>query len=162
MSIASPTAKLIRVAMSGIGYAAGDEVLETLLGSCLGIAIWCPISKRGGLAHAMLPDSLGHQTMPGRFIDTAIPVMLQELESHGAKRRCLVAKLCGGANMFPTQGKGLDVGQRNHAAAKELLASLRIPVQGEHVGGGAGRVIRFDVSDGSIQVQVGRQIVATI
>lgn len=162
MSIASPTAKLIRVAMSGIGYAAGDEVLETLLGSCLGVAIWCPISKRGGLAHAMLPDSLGHENMPGRFIDTAIPTMLQELEAIGAKRRCLIAKLCGGANMFQTQGKGLDVGQRNHAAATELLASLRIPVQAEHIGGGAGRVIRFDVSDGSIQVQVGRQVVATL
>ncbi len=31
----------IKVPMGGIGYGKSPDVLETLLGSCVGVVIWC-------------------------------------------------------------------------------------------------------------------------
>ncbi|MCR4947175.1 MAG: chemotaxis protein CheD, partial [Lachnospiraceae bacterium] len=50
---------IIKVGMADLKVAGtSDDVLITLgLGSCIGIALYDPTIKLGGLAHIMLPDS---------------------------------------------------------------------------------------------------------
>ncbi|WP_158265563.1 chemotaxis protein CheD [Blastopirellula marina] len=152
----------IRVPMAGIEVSNSPDALETLLGSCVGIALWCRETQRGALAHAMLSESRGEVQQPGRFVDSAIATMLDTLAKKGARRRALVAKLCGGSNMFKGTANTQDVGRRNIEKAQEILRSLRIPILAEHVGGNAGRVIHFDLETGRIQVKIGREVVAEI
>lgn len=148
--------------MAGIQFGQSSDILSTLLGSCVGISIWCSRTQQGGLAHAMLDQSQGEPDSPGRFVDTSIPALVDGLLARGAKKSCLVAKICGGAQMFSSQGVNSKIGLRNLELSRELLSQNRIPLVSEHVEGTHGRVIYFDLETGKIDVEIARKWVATI
>ncbi len=162
MATANLSKTSIRVPMAGIVASAAPNVLETLLGSCVGISLWCQETRQGSLAHAMLSDSQGCTKQPGRFVDTAIPEMLDQLAKNGARRRAIVAKICGGSNMFKVSSSTHEVGRKNIDKACDLLRLQRIPILAQHVGGTNGRVIYFDLETGEIRVKVGLEHVAKI
>ncbi|MHC2069199.1 chemotaxis protein CheD [Bremerella sp. T1] len=162
MATANLSKSSIRVPMAGIVVSSAPSLLETLLGSCVGVCLWCRETQQGALAHTMLSESKGCTKQPGRFVDTAIPQMLDQLARNGARRRAIVAKLCGGANMFKTASTAHEVGRKNIEKACELLQQQKIPILAQHVGGSSGRVIYFDLESGEIRVKVGRDFVATI
>lgn len=151
----------IRVKMGGIGFGKGAEKVETLLGSCVGVAIWDRITKVGGLAHVVLPESAGREAPPGKFADTAIVEMKKQLRAKGANPRTLAAKIAGGSTMFGKRTER-DVGEKNYRAVKKYLAQEAIPLLAEHIGGSAGRMVIFSPKDGSMAVFVARKLVATI
>ena len=48
----------IKVGMADLKIAKAPDLLTTLgLGSCIGLTLYDPVSKVGGLVHYMLPDS---------------------------------------------------------------------------------------------------------
>ncbi|NQU20111.1 MAG: chemotaxis protein CheD [Candidatus Nealsonbacteria bacterium] len=160
MSITCNKPKTIRVPMGGLKFAEPPDVLETLLGSCVGIAIWDERSGCGGLAHAVLPDSQGKVASPGKFVDTAVLHLKQQLVEQGASEYSLRAKVAGGSIMF---GKGTEtIGTRNCEAALHHLKQQNIRVVAEHLGGDKGRVIRFSLKDQSVEVEMGRKIIGVI
>ncbi len=60
-----------------------EEVLVThALGSCIGVAIYDPVARVGGILHFMLPDSsldaAKGQEHPYRFADTGLPQLFRE------------------------------------------------------------------------------------
>jgi len=162
MATANLSKTSIRVPMAGIVTSSAPTVLETLLGSCVGISLWCQETHHGALAHAMLSESQGCLKQPGRFVDTAIPEMLDQLGKKGARRRAIVAKICGGSNMFKTSSSAHEVGRKNIDMACKLLRLQKIPILAQHVGGTSGRVIYQDLETGEIRVKVGLEFVATI
>jgi chemotaxis protein CheD len=126
------------------------------LGSCVGLAFYDPAVRLGGLAHVMLPSSRlsSKMTMPGKFADTAVPAMLDEMVRRGASRDRLVAKLVGGANMFAFLPQStVSIGLRNAAALREKLNEVGIPILSERIGGEQGRTILFDLADGRIEIR---------
>lgn len=58
--------------MGEIAVAGNGDVLRTLLGSCLGVALYERRLRVGALGHIVLPDSLGRTEPPGKFADTAV------------------------------------------------------------------------------------------
>lgn len=136
----------------GIGEYKSSRSPQTLvtiaLGSCVGIALYEAQSKIGGLSHIMLPDSTAFhgEKKTGKFADLAIPSLIAEMRSMGARGQ-VTAKIAGGASMF--QGKKttsqLQIGQRNVEAVKRILAELDIPILGEHTGDHIGRSMKFDL-----------------
>lgn len=135
------------------------------LGSCVGVALYDERRKIGGLAHIMLPDSkaMSKPGKPGRYADTAIRAMVEEMEKLGSRRRDIKAKIAGGACMFTIPGAtnpknvpgpavGMQIGGRNIEAAKKVLRELKIPLVAEDTGGNYGRTMRFNVSDGSVVI----------
>ena len=161
MSISQTAVALLKVPMGGIGYAKGPDELETLLGSCVGVAIWDRTTGHGGLAHVVLPESRGGEGPPGKYADTAVAEMRRELVSRGANPLGMKAKIAGGATMFGQRKLG-DVGQRNCEAVVQYLQEHKIAIVGQHLGGNQGRVIRFSLEDGSVRVFVAREEVALI
>ncbi|MCR4427278.1 MAG: chemotaxis protein CheD [Firmicutes bacterium] len=130
------------------------------LGSCIGVVVWDPDRRVGGLAHVVLPDSsigLGRDgvSQPERFADTGIPLLLQAVERLGALRQSLRAKIAGGAKMFvtPTASDVLDIGGRNAKAVKEALAEAQVPLVAEDIGGTVGRTMRFIPGQGRVFVR---------
>ena len=74
--------ELIKVGMAD--YKVGRypaSLISYGLGSCVGIALYDPVTKIGGLAHIMLPDSKQARSTenPAKFADTALPKMLDDL-----------------------------------------------------------------------------------
>lgn len=142
-----------------------DTLISFGLGSCVAVAIYDPVRKAGGLAHVMLPDSRGHEldTMPGKFADTAVPSLVDKLVSLGARRKRLLCKIVGGAQMFeipgsrikhtgPTFGPHTHIGERNVEAVKNVLNDADIPLIGEETGGRHGRTVIFDTCTGEMRV----------
>lgn len=161
MSIASAKPTTIKVKMAGIDFGKRPQVLETLLGSCVGVAVWDRLSKQGGLAHVVLPDSRGSTNLPGKFADTAVAELKKRLLANGAHPSKLTAKIAGGATMFGKR-TDRDVGEKNHKAVLEHLRQHGIPVLGQHIGGDTGRMICFSLEDGSVAVSVARQLVKVL
>lgn len=134
-------------------------VLVTLgLGSCIGLVIFDQKNKIAGMAHIMLPDSrdAGQVPKPGKFADTAVPKLVQELTALGAAPGSLQAKIAGGSQMFNIPGKDsglLAVGARNVEATKKWLAQFGIPLVAEDTGGNKGRSIEFTVPEWTLMVK---------
>ena len=147
---ARPNAEQVRMGELRTG-SAGDS-FRTLLGSCIGLAIWDPQAKVGGLAHVMLPSSSGHDGPPGKFADTAIHELIRQLESLSGHRERLVAKIVGGARMFdsPTES---TIGDQNIDAVCRGLDDEGIPVLGSDCGGTSGRRMVFSVATGHVVVE---------
>ena len=134
----------------------GDTVLVTLaLGSCVAVALYDPVPKVGALLHLLLPSAqmARDRSNPGRFPETAIPRVLEELEAAGAQRDRLTAWLVGGASMFGPGAAAMGMGERNVAAARQALAAAHIPVIGEDVLQRHGRSVFFHLEDGRIEVR---------
>lgn len=148
----------IVVRISELRAANGESVLTTMgLGSCVAIAVHDPASGVGGLAHILLPSrSLSRSgDNPGRFPQSALPALLEEMRLLGADRRRLVARLVGGASMFSTliPAGSMQMGERNVIAVREVLNQLAIPVIAELVGGNRGRSVWFHVAAGRVVVR---------
>ncbi len=161
MATATADQTVIKVKMAGLATSRAPDALETLLGSCVGVAIWDRVSKLGGLAHVVLPDSRGATSHPGKFADTAVAELRSQLISQGAIPTKLTAKIAGGSTMFGKRSDR-DVGEKNCVAVREHLKKAGIRIVADHTGGDKGRMIRFSLDDGSVDVSIGRQVVATI
>jgi chemotaxis protein CheD len=84
------------VGMGRVAVARAPGLLTSILGSCIGVAMYHPRFQIGAMAHVVLPAAMGANGPPGKFADTAIPRMIEEIEKAGGSRTGLVAKLAGG------------------------------------------------------------------
>jgi chemotaxis protein CheD len=139
-----------------------DRITTLGLGSCVGIALRDPVTKIGGLAHIMLPDSTtirNNSNIP-KFADTGIEELVKQVTRKGANRSRLVAKIAGGAQMFGfnSNSEMVRVGERNVQATKKKLAELRIPILAEDTGKNFGRTVIFYPETGDFVIRaVGKQ-----
>lgn len=149
----------IKINMAEFRVGANPVVFTCVgLGSCVGIVLYEPIAKIGGLAHIMLPfvASAKDRSNKAKFADTAIDMMAGEMTKLGATYRFIKAKIFGGANMFPGLGSKtlMNVGERNVKAVKEILKDRKIRLTAEDTGGTAGRTIVFDITTGNVAVRM--------
>ncbi|MGE3182236.1 MAG: chemotaxis protein CheD [Phycisphaerae bacterium] len=150
------TQNAVDVKSIGIGeyyVAAAPERIRTVLGSCIGIALFDRKAKLGALAHIILPSSAEGSGARGKFADTAIDDMVQQLLEKGALKHRITAKLAGGARMFGT-GSQSDLGQRNADAAIAALKKHGIATLATDLGGTSGRKVTFWTTEGIYEVQI--------
>jgi chemotaxis protein CheD len=120
---------LVRMGELAVSGVPGDVLVSVGLGSCVGLALLDRRLGIAGLAHIVLPQSQAPMNdNPTKFADLAVPQLVAELTELGARQIRLEAVLVGGAGMFSVSSSSLEVGQRNAAAVRELLAARRIPV----------------------------------
>jgi len=148
---------LIVVGMADLKVAKAPDILTTLgLGSCIGITLYDPAKKIGGMAHIMLPTYKGFEGQNiAKFADSAIIELVNQLGRIGAPRSALVAKIAGGAHMFGRSQSNdmLKIGERNAAASLAILKQLGIPVKANDTGGTYGRTIELIVDTGSLKIR---------
>jgi chemotaxis protein CheD len=134
-----------QTAMIGIGeYRVGSFPMMTIgLGSCIGLTLYDDTVKVGAMVHIMLPDSAGRTDRPGKYADTAIALLIKELNALGCRNRSLIAKMGGGACMFEYFGANLNIGERNAERVRALLKENNIKLAAEDVGGKVGRSVTF-------------------
>lgn len=128
------------------------------LGSCVGVCLYDSRAKLAGMVHILLPsqDCAIHRENKYKFADTGIALLVDEMEKRGAKRSRITAKLAGGAELFPTIEKDMNIGSRNVSAAKEWLKKQRIPVMAEDTGNSYGRTVSFSAQTGEMTVKTVR------
>lgn len=150
--------EMIKVGMADMNVCLPPNGITTLgLGSCVGVVLYDPITKISGMVHIMLPDStkIKNNDNIAKFADTGITELIQRLVKLGAKRKSLVSKIAGGAQMFAfkTNNDMLRIGERNVEATKEKLASEGIRILAEDTGLNYGRTIEFYPETGELYIK---------
>jgi chemotaxis protein CheD len=169
-----PTAIKVRIAEFKVAPA--PALLKSFgLGSCVGVTLYDPELRIGGLAHILLPawgqgkppeaGKEGEAALPKnplKYADLALEAMHRHLLERGCAAERLQAKIAGGANMFsflfseaPTAAKP-TIGERNVRAVRDQLKRLGISLQAEDVGGEEGRTLELDTSTGALRVTTTR------
>jgi chemotaxis protein CheD len=133
----------VRMGEIAVSSSPGEVLLSIGLGSCIGLALVDQRRGVAGLAHIMLPEAIAGGGPVGKFADLAVPELVAQTVALGTARTSLKAVLVGGAQMFALGGgNSLDIGVRNEAAVRGMLAAERIPVVAAATRGSKGRTIR--------------------
>jgi hypothetical protein len=86
-------ARLLVVGMGELVVSADEGVtlVTYALGSCLGVAVYDPVARVGGMLHAMLPssevDPARAAALPALFVDTGVPELFRACYSRWAPAR---------------------------------------------------------------------------
>lgn len=157
--IAAAPKKLLVVGMADM--VVSDDISAQLvtysLGSCVGVSIYDPVAKVGGLLHAMLPDStlnlVRAAARPYMFVDTGLPAMFHAVYALGGVKSRIVVKLCGGAEFLDT-GKIFRIGQRNVEATLAMLGRNGVSIAASETGGSESRTVRLDLANGNLLLDI--------
>lgn len=136
----------------GERYATASAVdIKTLLGSCVAACLYDPEAKVAGLNHFLLAAPRYSKSMPftatdaGRYGIHAMELLINDMVKLGAARSRLKAKVFGAASVLGTacEDKFFCVSEVNQRFIRDYLATERIPIMSEDLGGTHGRVIHF-------------------
>ncbi|MFN7959341.1 MAG: chemoreceptor glutamine deamidase CheD [Holophagaceae bacterium] len=132
-----------------------DEVIVTVLGSCVAACIMDPIAMVGGMNHFMLPVKQGERDpdvfFAARYGAAAMEYLINDLLHLGAQRDRLVAKAFGGGKVM--RGMSTDVGGQNVDFVREFLRNEGIPLWSEDMGGPHPRKVYFFPHTGQVLVK---------
>lgn len=135
-----------------------DTLITYSLGSCLGLSLYDPVTRVGGLLHTMLPLSKISpekcEENPFMFTDTGVQAFLQDLFARGARRNNLIAKVAGCAQIQDTKGY-FKIGERNYAVLRKILWRNEIMIAAEDVGGSISRTVSLEIATGRTWIRSG-------
>ena len=160
----SAPAAPVRTTVVGLGtMAVSTDACERLityaLGSCLGVALYDPLARVGGLAHVMMPSSTMDperaRESPLAFVDSGVPALFRECYRAGAAKDRLLVKVAGGAT---TAAEGdadqFQIGKRNLLMLRRLLWRNEVLIHAHDVGGvRISRTMTLAVASGDVMVR---------
>jgi chemotaxis protein CheD len=132
--------------------------LTTLLGSCVGIALWHPQRRLGGMCHYILPHRQrpAGASLDGRFGEEAMELMMAALARTGTRPTEYQAHLYGGADTMPDHlGVKLNVGERNIEAGWQLIERYGLNLDTVDVGDRVPRSLCLDLDSGECRCRRG-------
>jgi len=134
-----------------------DTLITYSLGSCIGLVIWDPVVKVGGMLHYMLPDCTLDRARaeknPYMFADSGIPRLFKEAYKYGAVKNRLVIKVVGGSQILDDSGL-FNIGKRNYMALRKIFWKNKVLITKEHIGGLVNRTISLHVGTGTTTLKV--------
>ena len=135
------------------------------LGSCLGIAIYDPVVKAGGLLHIMLPDStidlVKAAKQPSMFVDTGVPALFRAAYQLRAEKHRMIICVAGGAQIMDSGGF-FNIGSRNYNALAKLFSEHGLKIQAEQTGGMVNRTMYLNLATGEVRLKISGQAQETI
>lgn len=130
------------------------------LGSCLGITIYDPVVKVGGLLHIMLPDSridsAKAASQPAMFVDSGVPALFRAAYKLGADKHRVQICVAGGAQIMDNSGY-FNIGKRNYEALAKMLNEHGLRIHAEQVGGMVNRTMYLNLANGDVRLKVSGQ-----
>lgn len=147
---------LVDISDASVSREPGDVLVTYSLGSCIGVAVYDPVSNVGGLLHYQLPESkLDPEKAKANaymFADTGMAKMVNDMLVIGAIKKRLKVRIAGGASMS-TGPKGFDIGKRNYLAIRKILWKNGLFIDGEDIGGSSPRNMYLSIQDGSLTIR---------
>jgi len=125
------------------------------LGSCIGVVVFDPVARCGGILHLMLPEAAVSPqkaiTQPAMFADTGLPLLFKELAGLKAERARVKIFVAGGASVIGGQDP-FRIGERNARATLDFLTTHRVPITQVDTGGSHSRTVHLELSTGKVQL----------
>ena len=130
-----------------------DEVLITVLGSCVSACIRDPLIGVGGMNHFMLPQShsgkWGADAEPTRFGNFAMEKLINELIKGGCSRDRMEIKVFGGGNVIDSISNR-PVGTQNAEFVLHFLEAEGLRCAVQDLGGQYPRRIHYSPATGRV------------
>ncbi len=138
-----------------------EDMIVTVLGSCIAACIYAPTLGIGGMNHFMLPVenkagvtnkhiAASYDSAAARDGNVAMELLINEIIKLGGARAHLRAKIFGGGCITRST---IDIGAGNIAFVREYLELEGITVTGEDVGGRLPRKVYFIPSSNDVFVK---------
>jgi chemotaxis protein CheD len=142
-----------------------DEIITTVLGSCVSACIRDPQMRIGGMNHFMLPASKEQYKVlratsdseATRYGNFAMEKLINDLLKNGGRREYLEIKLFGGGKVLQHMHEA-DVGNRNIAFVRDYLQTEGFKVVAEDLGDIYPRKVIYYPMTGRVQVKKLRNI----
>lgn len=128
-----------------------NDVLTTILGSCVAACLYDPVAGIGGMNHFLLPGTDPRASSNVKYGAHSMERLINGLLRRGAQRARISAKLFGGANVV--QGLS-DIGRNNAEFARRFVAEEGFALVAEDLRGSQGRRVRFWPVSGRAQIML--------
>ncbi|MDH5408466.1 MAG: chemoreceptor glutamine deamidase CheD [Gammaproteobacteria bacterium] len=135
-----------------------DELIITVLGSCVSACIRDPAMGIGGMNHFMLPlgaDSgklMSRNTDATRYGNFAMEKLINDILKNGGRREHLEIKVFGGGKVIQHMTE-TDIGGRNIKFVREYLATEGFKIAAEDLGDVYPRKVIYDPKSGKVQIK---------
>jgi len=145
-----------------------DEIVSTVLGSCVAVGLFDTSSGIGGLNHFMLPGVMEKGALVvdpnARYGMYAMELLINELMKLGLRRSSMAAKVFGGGSVLRLpEGAAGRIPRSNVDFAFEYLRKESIPVLASDIGGRQARKIFFFPRTGRVLLKrLAGQLVASV
>jgi chemotaxis protein CheD len=148
--------QIVGVADMKVSNKTDDSIVTYSLGSCIGLVIYDPVVKVGGMLHYMLPESSIDKdkatARPYMFADSGIPRLFKTAYNLGAVKQRLKIYAAGGAEILDQKGF-FNIGKRNYMALKKMFFKNKVIINKQDVGGNVNRTVRLEIQTGDIYVK---------
>jgi chemotaxis protein CheD len=128
-----------------------DEMLVTILGSCVAACIRDPVLGIGGMNHFMLPEAngAGWDTASDsmRYGNVAMERLINDILARGGIRQQLEIKVFGGGNVLNGTA---NIGHRNADFVEDYLAAENLLIAAHHLRGYLPRRVHYFPSSGKV------------
>jgi chemotaxis protein CheD len=133
----------------------GERLVAHALGSCLGVAVYDPVARVGGLLHVPLPASTDDRERsrgrPLEYVDTGVPALFRDCYRLGASKARLRVAVAGGASAGDAPARGFQIGKRNLKMQRKLFWKNCILIHAHDVGGTrVWRTLSLDLATGRV------------
>lgn len=136
-----------------------DEVITTVLGSCVAACIREPVIGIGGMNHFMLPlyshrksgacvDS--RASASARYGNVAMEQLISKIIAYGGRRENLEIKLFGGGKVLNVK---INIGQKNIDFVKNYLIVDGLKISSEDLGGVYPRKVVYFPASGRVSIK---------
>ena len=135
-----------------------DEIIATVLGSCISVCICDKKMGIGGMNHFMLPENkkgdddgwkYNQADKAARYGLDAMEQLVNNILKNGGRKKHFEVKITGGGRMM---AKMADIGQKNINFIQEYLKTEGYTVTSEDVGDIFPRKVRYFPKTGKLQV----------
>lgn len=134
-----------------------DEIITTVLGSCVSACVWDKVFGIGGMNHFMLPLSHNGEWGGSELLSTAtrygnyaMEHMINDIMKHGGHRRNLAIKIFGGGQIISEMS---NIGEKNIMFVETYIKNEALKLVGKDVGGIHPRKVVFYPFSGRAMVK---------
>ncbi|MCM2284088.1 MAG: chemotaxis protein CheD [Desulfobacula sp.] len=148
--------QIVGVADMKVSNNPAESVITYSLGSCIGLVVYDPAVRVGGMLHYMLPESSIDRekaaARPFMFADTGIPILFKTAYQLGAVKSRIRIYVAGGAEILDQKGF-FNIGKRNYMALKKMFFKNNVIIHKQDVGGNINRTVRLEIGTGDIYIK---------
>lgn len=136
-----------------------EEMISTVLGSCVSACVRDSRLGIGGMNHFMLPEDASRSgrawgaavSAATRYGDVAMRKLIEDILSLGGRAEDLEVKLVGGGQVLAEMNT--DIGLRNVEFVREYVREHGLQVLGEDLGGAHARRVLYFPRAGRLRVR---------
>lgn len=126
------------------------------LGSCIGVTLYDPLARVGGMLHFMLPSGRESpdkaKANPAMFGDSGVPMLFRACYELGAVKERLVVCAAGGAEIMNDNGT-FRIGARNRTILRQLFWKNGVLLAADDTGGSVSRTMQLSMESGAVTIR---------